>query len=143
MKSWQYDDRQAPTPTRTEPLTQDGSCKNLLKRTMSSDKTHQQNTGSPALLRNNTWHPESNASPLSFWPRDLLPVACPEGRIMTWGYHILRSGNMLVPAQPDLFAHATDLLRELGDLRYGTDAQQRPLIFIAQSISGIIVKEVG
>lgn len=89
-----------------------------------------------------TWQDVSNAPPLPFWPRDLLPIACPEARIITWGYHTLRSGTMPVISQPDLFSHVNDLLRELRDLRHSTGAQQRPLIFIAHSLGGIIVKEV-
>ncbi|KAI0912776.1 hypothetical protein F4823DRAFT_580389 [Ustulina deusta] len=49
---------------------------------------------------------------------------------------------MPVAAQPDLFAHVNDLLQQLGDLRHGVGVQQRPLIFIAHSLGGVIVKEM-
>ncbi|RYC62772.1 hypothetical protein CHU98_g3452 [Xylaria longipes] len=138
IRSWQYDDSAASTTQRkTDPLARDGSLKLLLKRTSSSDGKHR-----PATIpRNNTRQPESKAS-LVFWPQDLLPIACPEARVITWGYHTLRSGDVPVAAQPDLFSHAKDLLQELGVLRDSTNVQQRPLVFIAHSLGGIIVKEV-
>ncbi|KAI3318089.1 hypothetical protein HD806DRAFT_324089 [Xylariaceae sp. AK1471] len=142
MKSWQYDERQASTRTKTDPHTPDRSLRYLLKRTKSSDNTHQSNIGPAVLARNKTWHPESKAPPSLFWPQDLLPIACPEARIITWGYYTLRNGNTLVPTQPDIFAHANELFRELRDFRSSSNARERPLIFIAHSIGGIIVKEV-
>ncbi|KAI0471403.1 hypothetical protein F4859DRAFT_515619 [Xylaria cf. heliscus] len=139
IRSWQHDDSIVSIArTKTEPLSRDGSLKLQPKRTRSSDKKYRSTT----FPRDNTRQPESNASPLLFWPQDLLPVACPEARVITWGYHTLRSGDVPVIAQPDLFSHAKDLLRELGDLRDSTDVQQRPLVFIAHSLGGIIVKEV-
>ncbi|KAI0450996.1 hypothetical protein F5B21DRAFT_517049 [Xylaria acuta] len=141
IRSWQYDDSVASTTrtrTKTDPLARDGSLKLLLKRTRSSDKKYR----SVTVPRENTRQLDSNASSLVFWPRDLLPLACPEARVITWGYHTLRSGNVPVVAQPDLFSHAKDLLRELGDLRDSPDVQQRPLVLIAHSLGGIVVKEV-
>ncbi|KAI0103377.1 hypothetical protein GGR51DRAFT_573282 [Nemania sp. FL0031] len=142
VRSWQYDGRSASfSRPRTDPTTGGGSVKLLRKRTRSADKTRRLSLGSMGM-RNLPWQDESNKAPVIFWPRDLLPIACPEARIMTWGYHTLRSGNVPVFSQPDLFSHVNDLLRELGGLRQGTGAQQRPLIFIAHSLGGIIVKEI-
>ncbi|KAI1748731.1 hypothetical protein F4782DRAFT_345879 [Xylaria castorea] len=139
IQSWQYDDSVASTTrTKTDPLGRDGSLKLLLKRTRSSDGKHR-----PATVpRNGTWQPESNASSLLFWPRDLLPMVCPEARVITWGYRTLCSGDVPVAAQLDLFSHAKDLLWELGALRDSPDVQQRPLVLIAHSLGGIIVKEM-
>ncbi|KAI0436930.1 hypothetical protein F4803DRAFT_556519 [Xylaria telfairii] len=139
IRSWQYDDNVATTArTKPDPIARDGSLSLILKRTRSSDKKFRSTT----FPRENARQPESNASSLPFWPQDLLPMACPEARVITWGYHTLRSGDAPVVSQPDLFSHAKDLLRELGDLRDGTDVQRRPLVFIAHSLGGIIVKEV-
>lgn len=141
IRSWQYDDSVATTTrTKPDPIARDGSLSLILKRTRSSSDKKIRSTTFP---RENARQPESNASSLLFWPQDLLPLACPEARVITWGYHTLRSGDVPVVSQPDLFSHAKDLLRELGDLRDGTDVQQRPLVFIAHSLGGIIVKEVG
>ncbi|KAI1123327.1 hypothetical protein F5Y10DRAFT_286279 [Nemania abortiva] len=142
VRSWQYDGRSEPlVRPRTDPAAGGGSMKLLRKRTRSADKTRRMSLGSMGM-RNYTWQGESNAPSPVFWPRDLLPIACPEARIMTWGYHTLRSGAIPVFSQPDLFSHVNDLLRELGGLRQGTSAQQRPLVFIAHSLGGIVVKEV-
>ncbi|KAI0870893.1 hypothetical protein GGS24DRAFT_504311 [Hypoxylon argillaceum] len=142
VRSWQHDGRSASPPRpKTDPVAGGGSMKLLRKRNRSADKTRRLSLGSMAMW-SHTWQDVSNAPPLPFWPRDLLPIACPEARIITWGYHTLRSGTMPVISQPDLFSHVNDLLRELRDLRHSTGAQQRPLIFIAHSLGGIIVKEV-
>ena len=50
---------------------------------------------------------------------------------------------MPVTAQPDIFARVNELIRDLGDLRQSGGVQHRPLIFIAHSLGGIILKEVG
>jgi hypothetical protein len=56
--------------------------------------------------------------------------------------YTLLNGDKVVLAEFDLFAHAHELLRELRDIRSSNDARQRPLIFIAHCIGGIVVKEV-
>ncbi|KAI2622037.1 hypothetical protein GGS21DRAFT_535264 [Xylaria nigripes] len=126
MRSWQYDDQPAYNRTKAGTHIRDGPLKLLLKKATSSD-----------YLR---WS-RSSAPPPLLWPRDLLPSSCPEARIITWGYRSLHSGNMPVPVQPDLFSHAEALLRDLACLRQSTGAQRRPLIFIAHSLGGVIVKE--
>ncbi|KAI1296017.1 hypothetical protein F5Y03DRAFT_371118 [Xylaria venustula] len=141
MSSWQYDGRDTLNnitipKTVVPPVTsRDGPLRQLLKKTRSTDRE-------AATLRESPRHVELTASSRVFWPRDLLPTACPEARIMTWGYHTLHSGNMPLAAQPDLFAHVSDLLRELSGLRHDTGSQDRPLIFISHSLGGVIVKEV-
>ncbi|KAI0428341.1 hypothetical protein F5Y09DRAFT_290789 [Xylaria sp. FL1042] len=142
MRSWQYDDGAVPSPrVKIAPLARGRPLKRLLKKTRAPDKTDWSTVGG-AMTRNDLKNVEWTASPRVFWPRDLLPMACPEARIMTWGYHTLHSGNMPVVSQSDLFAHVNDLLRELGKYRNGAGVQQRPLIFIAHSLGGIIVKEL-
>lgn len=142
MRSWQYDNVRPGAKAKPGPPSRDIPARLLLKRTASSDKHRRPNTPGGALLRNNTWHSESKISQSVFWPQSLLPMSCPEARILTWGYHVLRNGNLLVPAQPDLFTHAREFLGGLRDIRSATSAQQRPLVLIAHSIGGIIVKEV-
>ncbi|KAF2969208.1 hypothetical protein GQX73_g4324 [Xylaria multiplex] len=142
MRSWQCDDRITPvTRARADSHPRNRPLLRLLKRKGSSDQTNQSATGAK-ITRSNTWHSESNTPPRLFWPRDLLPTACPEARIILWGYHTLHSGNMPVVSQSDIFSHVEDLVRKLGELRRGIGVQQRPLIFIAHSIGGIVVKEI-
>ncbi|KAI1419905.1 hypothetical protein F5Y12DRAFT_788680 [Xylaria sp. FL1777] len=142
MRSWQYDDRTIPnTRAKTVSPARERPLKHLLRKTRPPDKTAQ-SIIEVANTRNNSRHVELDASSRVFWPRDLLPMACPEARIITFGYHTLHSGNQPVASQPDLFAHVNDLLRDLGSLRHGGGVQQRPLVFIAHSLGGVIVKEV-
>ncbi|KAI1271859.1 hypothetical protein F5Y07DRAFT_381582 [Xylaria sp. FL0933] len=142
MRTWQYDDRAVPSPrVKPVPPVRGKPLKRFLKKKRSPDKTDRSTIGG-AVTRQELRHVESTVFSRVFWPRDLLPIACPEARIMTWGYHTLHSGNMPVAAQPDLFAHVNEFLRDLGGHRHSTGVQQRPLIFIAHSLGGIIVKEL-
>jgi hypothetical protein len=74
-----------------------------------------------------------------YWPKDLLPVDCPKSRIMTWGYDTVITKGIAGPTnKSNIFAHAKDLL-------YALDRERplgRPLIFVAHSLGGIVVKEV-
>jgi protein SERAC1 len=74
-----------------------------------------------------------------YWPRDLLPTDCPKARIMTWGYDTVVTKGIADPTnKSNIFAHARDLLFALGRER----PQDRPLVFVAHSLGGIVVKEV-
>lgn len=84
----------------------------------------------------------SNASvaKLVYWPRDLLPDDCPEARIITWGYDtVVTHGYSRATSKNNIFAHAKDLLFSLNRER----SQDTPIIFVAHSLGGIIVKEVS
>ncbi len=74
-----------------------------------------------------------------YWPKDLLPVDCPTARIMTWGYDTVITKGLSAPTnKSNIFSHAKDLL-------YALDRERpyaRPLIFVAHSLGGILVKEV-
>lgn len=73
------------------------------------------------------------------WPKDLLPTDCPNTRIMTWGYDTIVTKGIAAPTnKSNIFAHAKDLLYALDRER----PQGRPLIFVAHSLGGIVVKEV-
>ncbi|KAH9899102.1 hypothetical protein F4778DRAFT_185995 [Xylariomycetidae sp. FL2044] len=76
-----------------------------------------------------------------YWPRDILPEALPHARIMTFGYdtnirHVLGSS----PTDNNVYSIAWDLLVALEGER-GTESS-RPLLFIAHSLGGIVVKEM-
>lgn len=75
----------------------------------------------------------------AFWPKDFLPYDIPEARIMTFGYNAnVAFGNTTA----DIVDHAKDLLGSLIDKREEKDERPRPIVFIAHSLGGIVVKQV-
>ncbi|TGJ85233.1 hypothetical protein E0Z10_g3561 [Xylaria hypoxylon] len=75
-----------------------------------------------------------------YWPRDLLPDIIPHGRVVTFGYdtNIRHSLNGPI-SQNRLGDHATDFLSALEDCRH--QDPRRPLMFIAHSLGGLLVKD--
>ena len=76
-----------------------------------------------------------------FWPRDLLPKAFPQARIVTWGYDVQIEGFLAAASQASIYHHAENLLSDLVMLRKSDAAKLIPLIFIAHSLGGIVVKD--
>ncbi|KAL8366751.1 hypothetical protein RB595_010556 [Gaeumannomyces hyphopodioides] len=77
-----------------------------------------------------------------YWPADLASQTIPDSRILTYGYdtnirHLLK-GPVSKNTVPD---HAWDLLCSLEELRRCPNESCRPLLFIAHSLGGIVVKE--
>jgi hypothetical protein len=77
-----------------------------------------------------------------YWPLDLLPSSCPNARILTFGYHTLVVDKKPLRLQDDIFAHARELLHELAHDRESRGVRGRPILFVAHSTGGILVKEV-
>lgn len=75
-----------------------------------------------------------------FWPRDLLKDDFSTTRIMTFGYDTVVTRGYQAVNQGNLFSHARNLLYGLEEKR--RKATDRPLVFIAHSLGGILVKEV-
>jgi hypothetical protein len=75
-----------------------------------------------------------------YWPQDLLPITAPNARILTYGYdtHI---SHPLGPtrSKSTVYDIAWDFLVSLESERNSEPA--RPLLFIAHSLGGIIIKE--
>ncbi|KLU87342.1 hypothetical protein MAPG_06342 [Magnaporthiopsis poae ATCC 64411] len=88
--------------------------------------------------------PSRNADPGRwFWPKDSVPTACPEARVLTWGYDTVVSRLGKGPAcKGSISSHSRDLLWGLERTRDDAISKERPLIFVAHSLGGIVVKEV-
>lgn len=75
-----------------------------------------------------------------YWPRDLLPDVVPRARVLTFGYdtNIRHIWNGSI-SENRLGDHATDFLAALEDSR--RHDTRRPLIFVAHSLGGLLVKD--
>ena len=74
-----------------------------------------------------------------FWPRDLLPTEIPTARIITWGYDVRIESLLTETSKATVFQHAETLLVDLALLRQSPMAH--PIIFVAHSLGGIVVKD--
>jgi len=72
------------------------------------------------------------------WPKDFLPRDVPDARILTFGYNAVSAFGSTTAGIVD---HANGLLASLVAER-GECAKLRPIIFIAHSLGGIILKQV-
>jgi hypothetical protein len=75
-----------------------------------------------------------------YWPGDFLAKDFPAANVMTWGYNSDLTRGYLAGSQGTIFSHARNLLYSLVSERRGSP--ERPLVFIAHSLGGIMVKEV-
>ncbi|KAH6840786.1 hypothetical protein B0I37DRAFT_347260 [Chaetomium sp. MPI-CAGE-AT-0009] len=91
----------------------------------------------PAQVDRQKELPEPN--PLIYWPRDLLPNDCPQSRVLVYGYDTKVTKYVRAATNKNsVFSHAKDLLFALSRARQ----LDRPLIFIAHSLGGVVVKEM-
>lgn len=75
-----------------------------------------------------------------FWPADLLPQLCKNARILTFGYDTKVTKYTSGPTNmSSIFSHGKDFLYSLARMK----VPGRPLIFVAHSLGGILVKEVA
>jgi len=81
---------------------------------------------------------EKSPAPV-FWPGDLLPTDCPNARIMVYGYDTMVTNLSGGTNRGSVFTHGGDLLFALERKR---DRVDRPLLFVAHSLGGIVVKEM-
>ncbi|KAI0434036.1 hypothetical protein F5Y09DRAFT_20100 [Xylaria sp. FL1042] len=87
--------------------------------------------------RDKTWTAHAQSTP---WPKTLLPAELPRARLLTYGYdaYIVRNS---VASTTRLIDHASNLLHDLTTNRASCNAFNRPLIFVAHSLGGLVCKE--
>lgn len=79
-----------------------------------------------------------------FWPEDLLPLAFPNCRILTFGYDSTVSNFFTGTAnQNGISEHGNDLLKRLEAERRDENSIKRKIIFIVHSLGGLVLKEVS
>ncbi|KAF1911408.1 hypothetical protein BDU57DRAFT_103208 [Ampelomyces quisqualis] len=72
-----------------------------------------------------------------FWPKDLLCKSFPRARILLYGYET-KVHSLCWLADRTLYHHASHLLSDLSTARQ--NCQDRPLLFVAHSLGGLVVK---
>ncbi|KAK3900758.1 hypothetical protein C8A05DRAFT_35585, partial [Staphylotrichum tortipilum] len=77
-----------------------------------------------------------------YWPEDLAYQTIPNSRILTYGYDTKVRHWLKGPvSKKTVYDHAWEMLCDLDDLRRGPIERRRPIVFIAHSLGGIVVKE--
>ena len=86
-----------------------------------------------------TWTSEKNKT---FWPLDLLPQFVEEqrARILVYGYDADVTSFTDGAAKDKIHNHAESLVASLAANRNLRKANQRPIIFVAHSLGGLVVK---
>lgn len=86
-----------------------------------------------------TWTHSGDAShTMTFWPQALLPESIPSARILLFGYN---SSILAHASITPVHGHANTLLNRLYNKRREDNEKHRPIIFIAHSLGGLLVKQ--
>ncbi|KAF8529764.1 hypothetical protein BU17DRAFT_79864 [Hysterangium stoloniferum] len=85
--------------------------------------------------REQSWTAENG----TLWLKDLLPQRFPHARVATYGYDA-STGSQSNKINETLYGHAENFISRLALLRNKTTTTTRPIIFLAHSLGGIILK---
>ena len=86
-----------------------------------------------------TWTYSGDASPTAtFWPQALLPYSIPSARILLFAYN---SSILVNASNAPVHGHANTLLNRLYNKRREENEKHRPIVFIAHSLGGLLVKQ--
>lgn len=81
------------------------------------------------------------SEPKVFWPRDLIPHILPDARVLTYGYDAqIKRPHEPAASNLSVYDIASDFLVALEAERRCDPS--RPVLFVAHSLGGIIVKEM-
>ncbi|KAL6721932.1 hypothetical protein ACLMJK_001037 [Lecanora helva] len=75
------------------------------------------------------------------WPQTLLPTVISDAKILSFGYDADIDTFHSSAGQNTINQHAHNLLSDLADMRSTPSEREIPLIFVAYSLGGIIVKD--
>ncbi|KAK4208732.1 hypothetical protein QBC37DRAFT_391785 [Rhypophila decipiens] len=92
----------------------------------------------PAEAMSAEYELDPNSSSI-YWPKDLLPHDCKNARIIVYGYDTRVTKYLKGSTSKNtVFSHGKDLVFSLSRAR----PRKRPLIVVAHSLGGIVVKEM-
>ncbi|KAI1462621.1 Alpha/Beta hydrolase protein [Annulohypoxylon moriforme] len=77
------------------------------------------------------------------WPKDLLPKDIPDSRIFLFGYDtgIVHRDQPSV-ANTEIHSDANDLCAKLAAERSNTNTSDRPIVFVAHSLGGLVAAQI-